>query len=621
MGDFLIDFRDRETRGRARERQAGGDWPFAGTKISVLDEEEFTLVVSRPDDLALWGPATRVEGANIIVALAGRPAFTDAEWNGARALPGAGGLACRRIAQMYLNSGLAAISELNGNFAVAIFNRNTQRLHVATDRFGMTLCYGTDSPQGNVIGTHPDVVANTLNESADWDTDSFAQFIATGYLTHPHTFHRNVKALDFGSIRSFDTSAPNGRRLESKRFFKVSFSANAKDDIETVADDFARAFRQSVEIRSAPTLGKTAVALSGGLDSRAILSSVSSLNDVTAFTLYDAPNIETKAAQSVANAAGVELQLIQRRPDYYGENFEEGAAISAGICSLASNHFLGIRSYLQSHDVGSLLTGCYCDYLFKGLAQNVRETRLARIEKQIPFSYNFYRPHYPVAGPFDEAVRERFKQLYSYEPGAMLTEEQTFEVEVKRCFPLANEADCAQRVIPQRVLPWNPPAVDNSLMNIYQRLRPEWKRDGTIFRKMLHRLCPPSMLEATDSNLGTAAQSSPMAQALGRYTTALQNRFHRMFRRGLATRGSWPNWEYYLRHSPTLQSLWSAQCEPADQLLPQILGSPNYRNDAYRGNRVELALRILTLKAWLMRSGSSRQSDAIDERCAVPHRA
>jgi len=78
----------------------------------------------------------------------------------------------------------------------------------------------------------------------------------------------------------------------------------------------------------------------------------------------------------------------------------------------------------------------------------------------------------------------------------------------------------------------------------------------------------------------------------------------------MATRGSWPNWAYYLRHSPKVHSLWARKNETARDLFVRILGTDPFQKSAnqYRGREVEFFQRLLTQKLWLdQRAGVSAQ--------------
>ena len=78
-----------------------GSWP------ATVQEEGFTLVQARSDREDLWRPAVDPE-TGTTVALAGRIALSEAEWQQAKALPYSGGLACRHVLRAFLRDRAAS---------------------------------------------------------------------------------------------------------------------------------------------------------------------------------------------------------------------------------------------------------------------------------------------------------------------------------------------------------------------------------------------------------------------------------------------------------------------------------------------------------------------------------
>jgi hypothetical protein len=56
MGDFLLDFRIGELRGRSAIKAASLLKFCEETKVKILERETFALVLTRVDDFGLWGP-------------------------------------------------------------------------------------------------------------------------------------------------------------------------------------------------------------------------------------------------------------------------------------------------------------------------------------------------------------------------------------------------------------------------------------------------------------------------------------------------------------------------------------------------------------------------------------
>jgi asparagine synthase (glutamine-hydrolysing) len=431
----------------------------------------------------------------------------------------------------------------------------------------------------------------------------------TGSVTFPYTYFGNIHALETGSLHTF-CFAETGVIRKSTRYFHFDFQIDERSTEADLAAELAHCFKKAVSERTHPFLGTAAVALSGGLDSRAILSSVPPGGNIAAFTLYDKLNPEVRAAQRIAGCCGVPLKLHQRDLEYYGRSFEVGVRVSGGVGSMASNHFLGVREEVRSSGIKNILTGCYCDYLFKGLAYNSAEHGPLRSQHLTRFQFDFYRPHFEISERYSRMVEERLEIRFPEFQKPRLTEADWLRVEQKRTFPLAYEGDLAQRTIPQRVLPWYPPLVDRNLLSMYLKIPPRYKLNASIFRKMLTYLCPEEMMAIPDSNNGAPVQAGPVRLLAHRVVPAALNRIPSKAVPQLATRGSWQNRDYYVQNSQSIRTLWNRNHDHTGEILSEILGANLYRRDLkdYRGPRSQFLLRLLTIKLWLAQGGTLAHS-------------
>src|SRR5437016_3927655 len=107
MADFLLDFRAADQRRQSVARGASLLKFSDDTQVQILEREAFCLIVSRVDGFELWGPHEAASAAGkILVALAGRIALDEKEWDEARKVAGDGGLACKAILQRYQRHGV-----------------------------------------------------------------------------------------------------------------------------------------------------------------------------------------------------------------------------------------------------------------------------------------------------------------------------------------------------------------------------------------------------------------------------------------------------------------------------------------------------------------------------------
>lgn len=607
MGDFLLDFRPAPDRDRGLTA-AEVALKFCGaTETRIVRTPDFSLLLTRVDGFGLWEPASVIaDGVELVAALAGRIALEEEQWQAARRLPLSGGAACRYLLDGYLRNGPDHIRSLNGNFAAFIHDPRVGRLLVATDRCGMFLAYHRGPlAEARVFGSHPDVLARVVGESSQFDLTSLSEFLATGRLSFPNTYYERIKGITPGSVVSI-TTRPGEVVVEPARpYFRFDFSIDPKIGPPEIAHRLAGAFRASVRRRTAPSLGRISIGLSGGLDSRAILSSAiesaGGRERIVAFTLYDEENTELRTARAIAEACRVEFRPIRRQFEHYGAAAELGVRISGGVGNIASNHFLGIRDTLAGFGDGGLLTGCYCDYLLKGLSLNTVEERVSREERITDFNYQYYHRHYRERIRMRDAVTERLASLFPEGSRPQPSDDEWLQIERKRAFPLAYEGDLAQRVIPQRVIPWGIPIVDNDLIDVYLGIPSRFKLNASLFKEMVLQLCDKAVGRVPDSNTGAPLDASKSAYSFHRYFSALRNRIaERLFPR-MSTHGSWPNWQFYIARSHTIPTLWRRPNPAASDVFSRLLPEDPLKRDptTFQGGDVEFFLRLFTLKLWL----------------------
>ncbi len=598
MGDFLLDFRPLPER---RMKAAAAVLKFCNDlHLTLIEQPEFSLLLTTADEPRLWGHFQSEDG-EILAAVCGRLAFDEPVWMSAQQTAGRGGLVGKAIYNLYREGGADALRHLNGNFVVFLLDRRRRDFLMATDRCGMMVVYGgTPLESTPVFSSHPDALASVTDQDRKWDWTSLAEFLMTGRLTFPWTYYSNIRGLEPGTLYRFTLKGDALEFQSQVRYAGLDYHGSEPADEEELAAELALAFQKAVRRRTLPLLGNSCVALSGGLDSRLILSATAGSGSVHALTLYDEMNPEFRTAAALAKAGGVGLTSIQRDFDYYGRTMEAGVNISGGVGCIASNHFLGIRDWINQTGTQNLLTGCYCDYLFKGLALNTAERKFSRRETLADFRFEFYRPLYWLNSPQRDAVHARLRDTFPEAGRPKLSAEDWSRVERKRSFPLAYEADLTQRVIPQRVMPWYPPIVDNDVMEVYRKIPSQLKLNAAIFKKAVWRVCSPALRRIPDSNTGAPLNTGPLRYAIHRYASALQNRIHHRLLPRMATRGSWPNWEYYLPRSPMIARLWTRNQSAAKDFLTPLVGRDPYAKplSEYRGRDAELFLRLLTLKLW-----------------------
>ena len=596
MGDFQLDLRPSPERQAVKRADAFRFHPR--TQIWHFEEPEFQAIVTVNQDPPLWAPYVRPDGQGF-VALAGRVALDDQSWAKGRAIPGEGGTACKAIDAIYRSSGPAGLESLSGNFTILVYNRAERSLLMLTDCSGVFPAFEASTAKGSTFGSHPDALASLAGEHDRLDDISIAEFLITGTISHPFTYYRNIRAVPRASFITFSFPSEAPYTIDRRCYFPLEFQGSSADRESNLAEELAQAFRSSVARRTRADLGRTAIALSGGLDSRAVLASLHPSADAFAFTCFDSENLELRAAKAIAAAANVTFLPYKRSLEYYGDSAVSGIRIGAGMGSFANNHFLGALPWIHEQGAKTLLTGCYCDYLFKALPLNRHTHPVTGLEELAPFKPEFYFSHHWPDTPRAREVRDRIASRY---PEALIRgtgDREVFQLEVLRTFPLCYEGDNAQRVVPQRLTGWFPPVSDPDLLKVYQRIPYRWKLNRSIFSRAVRIICGTRFDPIPDANTGAAVGARWWSTAAHATLLRLKARLSK-FRPTLGTQGSWPNWPFYTKQSRTLQALLAQDSPAAIAFAEATLGVGHIPRDfqSCSESQMWLLLRVLNLKLW-----------------------
>ncbi len=593
MADFILDTRPQSERAAVGKAQLLRFSPLL--HVAKVERTEFSLVLTWFGEPGLWSPFKAPDGS--LYAVVGMVALDESEWQAAEQDGGGDGLAARAIARRFEAGGSAALEDISGNCVIVIHDAPRGKLHLRTDPAGVLPVYSCECSGMPVWGSHPDVLAAVTDETGRADEVSLAEFILASTVTPPFTYYERIRAVEPGMQIVFDLQE---KQQSQRRYFTFDFQGDPRTSEDELADALAAAWRKAVRRRTLPRFGRPVVALSGGLDSRLILAAMDQPERALAFNCYDAANREFQVARASARAVGAAFLPLQRSPDYYGENAESGVRISGGMGTFANNHFLGMLDRLHTEGLQTMLTGCYCDYLFKALPLNRRIHWLSGRETLAPFADTFYFDRWMPDTPLAKQVLQRCEDRFPSALRERQDDATLFEIEVRRTFPLCYEGDNQQRLVPQRMTGWYPPLVDMELLRVYRRIPPRMKLNRRLFLKAASQVLDgsPSGL-VPDANTGARLSASPIGTALSYSWLRLRRRLHGAGR-SLASEESWPDWHYYYRHSPVLERLWMRPHAEAEEFFLRVLGWSQLpaRPADFPGDQVFLFVALLTQKLW-----------------------
>lgn len=606
MSGFLI------TDPRAQSFSAGECLTFVpGDRVLACSWSALATTLVRQDRSDEWGPAWSEERKAGLM-LWGRPRLEPEAWENAAGLPLQGGLAARVLLDCWLKGGDAALEQvLNGAAVVLLWDGLAGRLHLWTDRAGVMPVY--ECP-GSLfaISSHPDTLADWMlaqGRTPSLDPDSMAELLATGAVSPPYALYKEIRLLSAASHFSWLRSGAGDWFAEAQSVYWQPPAIDQTLTRESAAEGISAALRAACR-RQPP--GKTVLLLSGGADSRGLLFAHPRPEGLHCVTFCDAENDEVARARDIAAVAGVQHEVWQRDPEHYGLGALATIRATSGMGSIKDAHFAGFHRRLADLGAGSIVTGCYADYLLKGLALNREPYRLfgreLPVERLAAYNPDFYQPAFRLAESANRIVEQRrlaregigAAERYARAPR---------DIETLRVFPLAREADSMGRLYLQATLPWDPIFADRDLLDFYGRLSPALKLNSEAFALAVLGLLPSSARAIPNNNdgqfpLGFSVKRKLFSSSLSLLRRAVVNRFVSSRSDALASWCSWPNFAYYVAHSRALTALWQDHPISGDGLLTDLIGEGLMsRTQAAWAAQPSLYLRLLTLRTWLSLRG------------------
>src|SRR5919198_499702 len=289
------------------------------------------------------------------------------------------------IVHLYEEKGAASVADLDGMFAIAVWDEREKRLTIARDRAGKKPVFFYRDARMIAFASeiksllaHPDI-------QVQLDPDAIPQYLVHGYVPGPSTFYRNVRQLPPGTVMAIDADG----RTDVRRYWHIEFPPEREVrsvPLEGAMDGVRQRVTRAVERRLVSDVPLGAF-LSGGVDSTIVVALMSRVmaEPVKTFSIgfegderYD----ETMYARLVADrfktdhtefrvAPGM-VDLIDSLIWYHDGPFGDSSAVPTYIVSR-----------LTREKVTVVLTGDGGDELFAGYMRFYAALVAERIPRSI----------------------------------------------------------------------------------------------------------------------------------------------------------------------------------------------------------------------------------------------
>src|SRR5437762_1145797 len=146
------------------------------------------------------------------------------------------------IVHLYEEMGAKALTELSGMFALAIHERDSDRVFLARDRLGIKPLYYAETPDGLYAASEIKGLLAVPGIGRTLDEVALDQYFSLLYIPSPRTIFREIRKLPPGHILIKDP----GRPAVLERYWRGESGAHPKRSVPEVVGGFRRRFDAAV---------------------------------------------------------------------------------------------------------------------------------------------------------------------------------------------------------------------------------------------------------------------------------------------------------------------------------------------------------------------------------------
>ncbi|MGB0597751.1 MAG: asparagine synthase (glutamine-hydrolyzing) [Rubripirellula sp.] len=282
------------------------------------------------------------------------------------------------ILHLYEDLGTDCFKQLNGMFAVAIWDAGRNRLVLARDRIGQKPLYYATQDNRLVFGSELKCLAEVEGVCNELDPGAIDEFLMYGYIPHPGSIWKGVRKLAPGHFAVFE----NGQ-VSVSQYWDFDPTVERPISQADACENFRELLTDSVKLRMQSDVPLGAF-LSGGVDSSLITAIAQSESsdpvrtfsigfpvadfDETAYAAQVAEHLGTKHQRFEVTPSGIDI--IERLVWHYDEPFADSSAVPTWYLSELTRKEVTVA---LSGDGGDELFAGYERYYALWLSRVIRQ--------------------------------------------------------------------------------------------------------------------------------------------------------------------------------------------------------------------------------------------------------
>lgn len=256
------------------------------------------------------------------------------------------------LLNLFDKKGLKALDDLNGMFAIGLYDAKKEKIHLIVDRFGQKQLYYTHQGDKFAFASNPGALYDLLDRK-EIDKDALQSYWLLGSVMGENGILKGIKKVCASEIVTFDIKT---NQVSTSRWYEPKF--HVEQDLEGLIYDAI----DKVKVADVPVY----ILLSGGIDSTLVASRNQNGNAIH----LDGP--ELPYAELVAKKYNVNLKVVNPedfKPETVLSDYSEfsGEPTMAGMIP-----YITVRELSKFARVGITANGA--DELFFGYNRTKQDT-------------------------------------------------------------------------------------------------------------------------------------------------------------------------------------------------------------------------------------------------------
>jgi asparagine synthetase B (glutamine-hydrolysing) len=260
----------------------------------------------------------------------------------------------------FLNGTIDWSNDLSGPFAVFSLNKSSREVALITDLMSFIPLYKHKVSNGLFIGSYADGVAKASGQII-YDDVSQADFLINGFVTFPFTIFKDVYQLNPASIYKINLDVGD----IDYNYYWTPNEIHITDNIDIAATTLRNSLHQYISIVT-ESVNSLSLFLSGGEDSRAVLSLIGEDVKKDAYSFLDSYNIEGRIAKKAARYYNATFKYVERERDYYLNILPKASSLVGAGAQYHHVHPTLLVESCGLKNYNAVFGGFFADALFKG---------------------------------------------------------------------------------------------------------------------------------------------------------------------------------------------------------------------------------------------------------------